>query len=69
MAIRVYCTYRGEYEVLINGKDAEKLDAIAINRDMIRDTALATVIDRGLVELDAEGRPAEKPEAAGGKDL
>ena len=69
MAISVWCIREDEYAVLLDGKDKERLKWITIGRIKTEAAALAMVIDRGLVELDAEGRPAEKPEAAGGKDL
>ena len=60
MAISVWFIHGDEYAVEIDGKDKLRLNAIGIVRNTVGTSALATVIDRGLVELDAEGRPAEE---------
>jgi len=68
MAIYVHRVCNKKYEVFLDGKDKERLKWITIGRIKTEAAALAMVIDRGLVELDAEGRPAEKPESQGPGD-
>jgi len=60
MAIHCWAVGDEGYVVLVNGDSEVQLRALEITRHEAAPTLLQQILERGLVELDAEGRPAEE---------